>query len=294
MDFNSMRKVRVLGDGGFGTVKLVEDLSTHDFIALKSFNRPSNTDSTIGVRFKKEIEKLIHLAHPCILEIAGYSLPTATERARIGTVFAVNGSLRDAFNQRQSGLLPKFLDDTGMAIIASGIVLGMRFAHSRCVIHRDLKPENILIDHDGLARIGDLGSNGFVDLKVTVAREAGAPLYTAPEIYLGGGFTNAVDVFSFALVLYELLLGKRAFPPDIGLRAMMDRAAGQDRPELPEAMNEVVRTIITRCWSADPTQRESFDEILTNFEQIQFQITPNVDTARVAAFVSSVRDWESL
>jgi serine/threonine protein kinase len=59
---------------------------------------------------------------------------------------AANGSLKEAIEQRRCGAAPGFMDDTGVCIIVAGIVLRMRYIHSRGIMHRDLKPANILID----------------------------------------------------------------------------------------------------------------------------------------------------
>jgi serine/threonine protein kinase len=62
------------------------------------------------------------------------------------------------------------MNDVSFTIIASGIVCGMQFVHSRDVIRRDLKPENILLDSNGFAEIADLGSGRFTDIDVTLTK----------------------------------------------------------------------------------------------------------------------------
>jgi serine/threonine protein kinase len=274
-------------------VKVVEDLSTHDKIALKSFHRPSTTDSDMGMRFMTEVEVLIHLFHPCIVMIVGYSLPTETVHARIRTTFAVNGSLRHALHRGESGSTPSFLDHTDIAIITYGIMMGMKFVHSRGVMHRDLKPENILIDSNRFAQIADLGSDRFVEFVLTRTIDAGTPPYMAPEMCLGEDYAQPVDVFSFAQIFYELLIGKLVFAPHIGLKALIETVSRPERPELPESMNDVVRTIILCCWPANPSERKSFDNILSDLERIQFQIIPKVDSAKVEDFMSWVHRGKS-
>jgi serine/threonine protein kinase len=88
-----MRKIRTLGKGAFGTVTLVEDPSTYDLIALKTFHEPSED---IAMVFFREIESVIGLVHPCVVPIIGYCLATETSRAQISTKYAVNGSLPGA------------------------------------------------------------------------------------------------------------------------------------------------------------------------------------------------------
>jgi serine/threonine protein kinase len=200
-DFRAMQEFGVLGKGGFGVVKLVEDAPTGERIAVKSLHGPDEPDPDLGARFMREVEILIRLRHPCVLSIVGYLLPTATSRAQIGTEFAVNSSLRSALDKLRSGSPPDFMNDTGIAIIVGGLAHGMKFIHSSGVIHRDLKPENVLLDKCGWVRIGDLGSCRLVDMNVTQTKLVGTPLYMAPEMYDEGEYTVAVDVYSCGLIV---------------------------------------------------------------------------------------------
>jgi hypothetical protein len=84
-DFRSLKKIQVLGKGSFGTVTLFEDPLTQDMIALKAFDRGEDIDNDITQMFVREIENLIHLSHPCVVPIVGYSLATRNSPAQIGT-----------------------------------------------------------------------------------------------------------------------------------------------------------------------------------------------------------------
>jgi serine/threonine kinase 32 len=142
-------------------------------------------------------------------------------------------------------VLPR-LDDTGKAIVICGIVVGIKFIHSRGIVHRDLKPENIMLDEQGHLKIGDLGSSGFCDLSLTLTSGVGSPLYMAPEMYSGGGCTTAVDVYSFALILYEVLVGERVFLATTTLSVLFLKVSQGHRPELPAGMEPTVLQIINR------------------------------------------------
>jgi serine/threonine protein kinase len=125
------------------------------------------------------------------------------------------------------------MDNTSVAIIICGIVLGMRFIHSRRVIHRYLKPANILIDAWGLAKIGDLGSAQFLDARATQTTGVGTRRYMAPEMHKDAHNTTAIDVFAFVLILYELLVGEMAFPSTLREAVIMRQIIDGKRPELP-------------------------------------------------------------
>jgi serine/threonine protein kinase len=276
-----MIEIRILGKGAFGTVKLMEDAVTKERFAVKFFNEPGETNPDFGAKFMREVELMVSLQHPCILGIVGYSLPTPCLPAQIGTIFAVNGSLRSALDSQS-------LDDTGIVIVICGLVRGLQFLHSKNVMHRDLKPENILLDEHNWPQIGDFGSSRLVDLNLTQTREPGTPLYMAPELYDEIEYTTAVDIFSFGLILYELLVGRRVFPPTIAPFVLMKKVTSGDRPEIPGYVHATGKSVIHSCWDVKPELRPSIEQVLASFEAIEFRLTPAVDSRRVAAFTTAV------
>jgi serine/threonine protein kinase len=249
-DFSGMSEVRRLG-----SVTLVEDPQTHELVALKAI--------------VKELE--IPLVHPCVVEVVGYA--NGAPR-RIATRFAKRGSLQDALNRHSPG---KCMDETAVSIIVCGIVLGMQFLHARQVVHGGLKPANILLDERGFARVADIAAS---------AMDAG---YGAPELYLDGEATATADVYSFSLILYELVVGERVFPVGMAPATRFQQGMSGMRPVLSRAMNSTLKDVITRCWSAEPPLRYSFNEIWARLKSIGFQLTPNVNSSKVFEFIAWVR-----
>jgi hypothetical protein len=278
-DFQGFREVRVLGRGSTGVVKLLEDPSTRGLAAVKFFDSAAARASDGSSAFVREIDALVRLIHPCVVRIVGYCLATQWFPAQIGTEFAAGGSLREA--------LPT-LDDTGKAIVVVGVVLGMKFIHSRGVIHRDLKPANILIDGQGRPKIGDLGSSLFCDTRSTMTSGVGTPLYMAPEMYCSVDYTSAIDVYSFALILYEMFVGVPAFDAALSPYVLMVQATSDVRPPLPDSMAATVANIIRQGWSVDPAARGSFEDIFDALRRIEFKLRPAVDVHKVAEFVAFV------
>jgi serine/threonine protein kinase len=193
------------------------------------------------------------------------------------------GSLLTVLDSVKSGNAPKFWDGTGIAIIVCGIVCGLEVIHSQGIIHRDVKPANLMLDGRGHCLIGDLGSSRFISAGCRLSRGVGTPQYAAPEQSMGLAYTNKVDVFSFAVVLYEILGGE----PDVSL-TFLSRVMKGERLTFPESMSEHTKWLISNCWAQNADDRPSFSAILAELKRIDFKILPDVDSSRVQEFVSEI------
>jgi serine/threonine protein kinase len=128
------------------------------------------------------------------------------------------------------------------------------------------------------------------DLSFTLTRGVGAAYYKAPEMYEDDDYTSAIDVYSFAIMLYEMLVGEYIFPLPIAEIALVKNVVTGVRSRFPVTLNDTIVGIIRRCWSADAKDRDTFEQIWSHFKRLDFQLTPNVDRARVEAFVTWVRE----
>jgi serine/threonine protein kinase len=170
----------------------------------------------------------------------------------------------------------------------------MRFVHSQQIIHRDLKPANILVHSNGRAVIGDFGSSRFMADNATATGESGTVHYAAPELFEeNANFTGKVDVWSFGLILYEIVAGRAVFPPSFPPFEVIRRIRDRWRPNIPLIeCGEFMVGLIQRCWSDDPASRPSFDEILLEFQACQLSILPLAKSDELRGEVESVLLWE--
>jgi serine/threonine protein kinase len=169
----------------------------------------------------------------------------------------------------------------------------MRYIHFSGVIHRDLKPSNILLNEKGHPLISDFGSSRFEADDATPTRQDSTVHYAAPEQCLeDAALTSKVDVFTFGLLLYELLVHYPVFPqsntPFDVIRCLRNR----DLPAVPTHCGSVMQNLIPRCWLPDPGKRPSFDEILSDFRSCQFNILPNADSTEIDDFYQAIVEWE--
>jgi serine/threonine protein kinase len=93
-----------------------------------------------------------------------------------------------------------------------------------------------------------------------------------------------IDVFSFALVLYEIFVGRPVFSAKLSEWQIMFKVCSNVRADLPGGMSDDMKSLITRCWSEDSGKRPSFSEILAELKRIRFKILPGVNSMTVDSF----------
>jgi serine/threonine protein kinase len=152
--------------------------------------------------------------------------------------------------------------------LAVQVADAMSYLHVKArIVHRDLKPQNILLSGKdrSIAKICDLGIAKFKDRTFlsTVNGQAGTPQYMAPELFDGGPVSDKVDIFSFAVVLWEMVTGEVPWsnaPSPMQIIYYIG-VLGQRLP-IPMACPPELRRIIEACWADVPTSRPSFPQIL--------------------------------
>jgi serine/threonine protein kinase len=206
--------------------------------------------------------------------------------------YASNGSLDRVLNLVHQGKKPSFWTPTGIGIIICGIVLGMRFMHAQGFIHQDLKPLNILLNADGRTLIADFGTSRCKANDHTPTSNTGTPRYAAPELFQEESRTKKVDVFSFGLICYEIVVGQAVFPKSTVPAEIIRWHGKKERPTIPDTVCQTMQTHISHCCSPDANDRPSFGDILRDIESNHFQIMPEADVNIVRQYVFGVLDWE--
>ena len=156
--------------------------------------------------------------------------------------------------------------------LATDIASAMAYVHRRAVIHRDLKTHNILLSSEGRAKVVDFGiarenEKTFLDTKHA---GAGTVAYMAPELFVADGIDDKVDVYSFGVILWEMLTGRvpwehKPFPAQIVMSVAVEGA----RLQIPKGVPSSIRRLIRDCWRQDPRLRPSFKEILVRLKGIR-------------------------
>eukprot|EP00268_Persea_americana_P042145 TRINITY_DN42145_c0_g2_i1.p1 TRINITY_DN42145_c0_g2~~TRINITY_DN42145_c0_g2_i1.p1 ORF type:complete len:191 (+),score=41.14 TRINITY_DN42145_c0_g2_i1:453-1025(+) len=175
----------------------------------------------------------------------------------------VNGSLKQVLQKKD-----RTIDRRKRLILAMDAAFGMEYLHEKNVVHFDLKSHNFLVNmrdpHRPICKIGDLGLSKVKQKTLVSGGVRGTLPWMAPELLTVGKsnmVTEKVDVYSFGIVMWELLTGEE---PYAGMRSEEIIAGilrGDLRPEIPNWCDPLWRSLMERCWSSDPNLRPSFSEI---------------------------------
>ncbi|XP_049404421.1 receptor protein kinase TMK1-like isoform X2 [Solanum stenotomum] len=207
---NNFSEENILGRGGFGTVYKGE---LHDGTKIAVKRMESGVMSEKGLdEFTSEIAVLTKVRHRHLVALLGYCLD-GNERLLVYEYMPQGTVSRYLFNWKDEGINP--LEWTRRLIIALDVARGVEYLHGlaqQSFIHRDLKPSNILLGDDMRAKVADFGLVRLAPEGKTslVTRLAGTFGYLAPEYAVTGRVTTKIDVFSFGVILMELITGRRA------------------------------------------------------------------------------------
>jgi serine/threonine protein kinase len=249
---------------------------TKERFSVKTLRSPYKrpTDKSLDELCAREAECLRKICHPCIAGFVGYCPSTTQHGPRIVTRFVEGRSLADL-------LLDEDWDAASKAIAVAGIVSAMSHVHDHDILYRDLEPSNIIIDYERLPHLCDFGSSRLKLSAGPFTQKVGTPRYMAPEMYDSGEYTKKVDVFSFGLILYEIVSGEPVFPIRITLNRLMKQVIEGTRKPIPNFVPGWLGEIIAKCWQVDPTVRPAFSEIFDLLVDHDFVILNGVDKGRV-------------
>ncbi len=259
--------IRQLGEGGMGEVYLARDRELDRNVALKVIRGNLTAHEVILERFKREIQLSSTVTHKNILRV--YDLGEA-DGVKFLTMEYIAGSDLASVMRRDSPLpLPRVID------IFHQICEGLQAAHEKNVIHRDLKPQNILVDEKGRVAIADFGlAKSFDYTSLTEAGKVlGTPHYMSPEQVKGIELDQRSDIYSLAIILYEMLTGTVPFTGSSAYEIMVQRTqrpprpASDHNPKIPPYLLK----ILDKCLQVDPKLRyASVAEILRDLDTQTF------------------------
>ena len=253
--------VAQIGSGGMATVYQAYHERLDRFVAIKIMHESFAHDETFLERFQREARIVARLEHPHIVPIYDYA--EFDNQPYFVMKFIEGGTLKRRLIKR--GIT---LDEiTGMMTMLAD---ALTYAHEKGVLHRDIKPSNMLIDERDLPYISDFGLARIAQVgDSTISHDLmlGTPWYISPEQARGErDLTPATDIYSFGIILYELLLGQVPFSGDTPYAIVHEHIytppppPSHINPELGEALDDV----LLKALAKQPSQRYQTATALMN------------------------------
>jgi hypothetical protein len=260
--------VKKIGSGGSGTQVWLAKWSNQT-VAYKTFT----FDLCSFGAFEAELKLMMSLRHPNILSCFGAVLQETL--AGYLMEFASNGDLLDYVTRSNASLAER---KRLLAEAASALV----FVHSHNIIHRDIKAENILVSEDRRAKLMDFGvSRAIKTTDATKTAKVGTSNYMAPEITTGNSYSLQADVFSFAILIWVVVVGRddpyNAHTANNSLTGTLgiERAVAHNeniRPDCDEFCRACPQDVVPieflqRMWDADPEKRLTMANVLAELSR---------------------------
>ncbi|KAG5593126.1 hypothetical protein H5410_043640 [Solanum commersonii] len=243
-----------IGQGAFGVV--YHGIWKGSDVAVKVFFGNQRCETTL-LDYKKEIDIMKRLRHPNVLLFMG--AVSTQEKLAIITEYMPRGSLFKVLHRNNPPL-----DLKRRLRMALDVARGMCYLHQRNppIVHRDLKSSNLLVDKSWTVKVGDFGLSKLKHATFLTANSGrGTPQWMAPEVFRNEPSTEKSDVFSFGVILWELMTEsipwKDLNPLQVvGVVGFMD-----GRLDIPQKLDPHVSAIILDCWQSKPELRPSFEDI---------------------------------
>ncbi len=243
----------VLGTGAMGVVFKGFDTAIEREVAIKTIRRELLDDADAEswrARFAREVRTAARCIHPNVVTI--YDFGEEAGVPYIAMEFCASRPLSDFLMSQQA------FDVKSALYIASQVLSALEAAHANGIVHRDIKPGNILLLDAGTVKVTDFGI-ARVESSIMTAHGSmvGTPSYMSPEQFMGTGVDQRSDLFSTAIVLYEMLTGRRPFPgansAEIMFRVLNEHPEPISviNPKVPPRVEQVV----WRALDKDPGQR---------------------------------------
>lgn len=235
-------------------------------VAVKLLRLDSCEDATVAAKlerqFMQEVHCLSQLHHPNIVKFmaASWKPPVCC----LIMEYVPGGSLRAFLHRNESGSL----SIKTILSMALDVAMGMEYLHSQGVVHRDLKSENLVLTEDLHLKLTDFGV-GCLETECDLrSADTGTYRWMAPEMISHKHYSKKVDVYSFGIVLWELVTGEVPFQDMTPVQVAYAVVNKNLRPTIPDDCPSALRHLMVQCWNANPERRPNFYQIVKTLEDL--------------------------
>ncbi|HDQ73049.1 MAG TPA: FHA domain-containing protein [Chloroflexi bacterium] len=254
-----------IGRGGMAAVYRAYQPQLERWVAIKILDASEASGQEFLARFRREARAIAALRHPNILTIYDYGEEHGT--AYIVMEYVSGGTLKSRLSEQA---MP--WPDVAALVLPIGQALA--YAHSEGVVHRDVKPANVLLARPDWAMLADFGLVKLVGHQKGITRPGvtiGTPAYFSPEQAAGDEVDHRTDIYSFTVLLYQLLTGRLPFEADSPVELMLKRL--HSSPPSPRSFNpslpSQLETIMMRGLARRPDMRyATMTEFLNDLSRV--------------------------
>lgn len=253
-----------IGRGAFAIV--YKGVWKHREVAIKQIQLPEEKKAEIIEEFYKEVRVMIELRHPNIVTLLAVCAKDpdfllVTECLELGNLshLLADKTLR--------------LENEHMRKFALDCCAGMSYLHDLNLIHRDLKCRNLLVAKNWTVKVSDFGLSRFVEghLNNHTLTSCGTPAFAAPEVLKQQKYSTKADVFSFAIVLWEIWVRKTPYYGISPYQVILQVIQNAQRLEIPAHVPVPIVQLMHLCWDELPENRPSFDECVEHLSKMKFE-----------------------
>ncbi|TRY50136.1 Serine/Threonine protein kinase [Cryptosporidium tyzzeri] len=250
-----------IGEGGYGKVYKAIWTTRGITVAVKAFRKRDK--HALAREFYSELSIISRIRHPNVTLFLGVVM---SPLYCLVTELVPNGSLFDLLHTKNL-----YLTSTQLLKISRDICCGMAYLHENGVLHCDLKSSNILLSGNFNVKIGDFGLSTLMESPLETRKMLGCigtHHWMAPEILRGEGFTKYADVYSFGIILWEMIT-KKIPHEDLNINHIV-ASVGYGHKELiiPENIPSTIKTVIKKTWSRNVRNRPNFKQLTNIFDQL--------------------------
>ncbi|PUZ71781.1 hypothetical protein GQ55_2G342000 [Panicum hallii var. hallii] len=233
-------------------------------VAIKVL-KPERINVDMQREFAQEVYIMRKVRHKNVVQFIGAC--TKPPNLCIVTEYMSGGSVYDYLHKHKGVFkLPALIG------VAMDVSKGMSYLHQNNIIHRDLKTANLLMDENGTVKVADFGVARVKAQSGVMTAETGTYRWMAPEVIEHKPYDHKADVFSFGILLWELLTGKIPYEYLTPLQAAVGVVQKGLRPTIPKHTHAKLSELLQKCWQQDPALRPDFSEILETLQRIAEEV----------------------
>ncbi|EFO64854.1 Kinase, NEK [Giardia lamblia P15] len=294
---NTYRVIGLCGSGSYGKVYRVQHVNTSEIYACKEICYTNMGAKERGI-LEQEVNIVTTLVHPHIIRHHEIIHDKASEVLYVIMEFCTNGDLSSIMmNAKRAG---NYLSEAYILDIGKQVLDALVYCHSpfkfnpatskgpdtgskdldssnlqpKVVLHRDIKPANLLVNHSGAIKLADFGFCRVLSSTTDMtATRAGTPLYMAPELLQGKGYTAKADIWSLGITLYEICSFRLPYPSPT-IDDLQKRISTESRKPLPKCYSEKLTSVIDLMLTVDPVARPTAAMVLEYITYVYNQQAP--------------------